>query len=48
MFAKISQIDFADKEVKYEWCRAKYQAEAVSIFQSETPNDASSSETYYE
>ena len=54
MLAKISQIDFAAKEVKYHgWCRAKYQTEAESIFQSKnskTPNDASSthSEIYYE
>ena len=33
MLAKISQIDFAAKEVKYHgWCRAKYQTEAESIF----------------
>ena len=54
MLAKISQIDFAAKDVKYHgWCRAKYQAEAESIFQSKKskrPNDASSthSEIYYE
>ena len=35
MLAKISQIDFAAKEVKYHgWCRAKYQTEAEFIFQS--------------
>ena len=45
---------FAAKEVKYHgWCRAKYQTEAKSIFQSKnskTSNDASSrhSEVYYE
>ena len=54
MLAKISQIDLAAKEVKYHgWCRAKYQAEAESIFQrknSKTENDTSSrhSEIYYE
>ena len=54
MLAKISQIDFAAKEVKYHgWCRAKYQTEAESIFQSKnskTPNDTSftHSEIYYE
>ena len=54
MLAKISQIDFAAKEVKHHgWCRAKYQTEAESIFQiknSKTPNDTSSthSEIYYE
>ena len=54
MLAKISQIDFAAKEVKcHGWCRTKYQTEAESIFQSKnskTPNDASSthSEIYYE
>ena len=54
MLAKISQIDFAAKEVKYHgWCRAKYQTEAESIFQSKnskTLNDASSthSKIYYE
>ena len=54
ILAKISQIDFAAKEVKYHgWCCAKYQTEAESIFESKnskTPNDASSthSEIYYE
>ena len=54
MQAKISQIDLAAIEVKYHgWCRAKYQAEVESIFQSKnrkTPNDASSthSEIYYQ
>ena len=54
MLARISQIDFVAKEVKYHrWCRAKYQTEAESIFQSrnsKTLNDASSthSEIYYE
>ena len=54
MLAKISQIVLTAKEVKYHgWCRAKYQAEVESIFQSKnrkTLNDASSthSEIYYE
>ena len=53
MLAKTSQIDFAAKEVKYQGCcRAKYQTEAESIFQSKdskTANYASSthSEIYY-
>ena len=44
MLAKISQINFPDKEVKYHgWCRAKYRTETGSIFQSKnskTPNGA--------
>ena len=54
ILAKISQIDFAAKEVKYHrWCREKYQPEAESIFQSKNskkPNATSStdSEIYYE
>ena len=35
MWAKVSDIYFAAKEVKcHGWCRAKYQAEAESIFQN--------------
>ena len=39
--------------IYHGWCRAKYQTEAESIFQSKnskTPNDASSThrEIYYE
>ena len=54
MFAKISQIDFAANEVKYHGqCRAMYQTEAESFFQSKNnkiPKDASSthSKIYYE
>ena len=54
MFAKISQIDFEAKEVKYHgWCCARYQTEVESIFQSKNskmPTDASSthSKIYYE
>ena len=44
MLAKISQINFPDKEVKYHgWCRAKYRTETGSIFRSKnskTPNGA--------
>ena len=54
IITEISQIEFAAKEVKHhEWCRAKYQTEAESIFQSKhskTPTDASSthSQIHYE
>ena len=45
ILAKISQIDFVAREVKYyRWCRAKCQTEAESIFQSKcskTANDTS-------
>ena len=53
MLQKISQIDFATKEVKYHGrCRAKYKTEAESIFHSKnskTLNNASSthSKIYY-
>ena len=54
MLAKISQIDFTSKDIKYHRsCHAKYQTEAESIFKSKNnkpPNDASSthSEIFYE
>ena len=53
MSTKISQIDFAAKEVKYHrWCRAEYQTEAKPFFKVKTAkqNDASSThrEIYYE
>ena len=51
IITEISQIEFAAKEVKHhEWCRAKYQTEAESIFQSKhskTPTDASSTHSQF-